>query len=181
MPTYISLLRGINVSGQKKVPMAELREVYEALGFASVQTYIQSGNVIFQSEETKVAVLRDRLEEAIRQFFGFDVVVLLKTAEGLRQVVEHPLFSSRSETINYLYITFLAARPDPARVAALSPPEPGGDEFQVVNREVYVFCPNGYGRTKLNTTFFERALKVHATTRNGKTTRKLLELAAGLS
>ncbi|MEQ9442036.1 MAG: DUF1697 domain-containing protein [Cyclobacteriaceae bacterium] len=181
MTTYISLLRGINVSGQKKVPMADLRDVYASLGFDPVQTYIQSGNVLFQSEETDLVLLREQLEEAIRQFFGFEVVVILRTVDALQQQVKHPFFVLRSETIKALYVTFLAEMPDPKRIAELVSPNPEGDEFQIVDKAVHLYCPNGYGRTKLSNTFFERKLKVSATTRNAKTIHKLLELAANFS
>nr|WKN37436.1 DUF1697 domain-containing protein [Tunicatimonas sp. TK19036] len=179
--TYISLLRGINVSGQKKVPMAELREVYASLGLAPVQTYIQSGNVIFQSAETNKAALRDQLEKAIQQKFGFEVVVILRTLDEWQEVASHALFSSGDETTNHLYVTFLAETPDAERVEALTLPTDNGDEFQVTHKEVYVLCPNGYGRTKLTNTFFERKLKVQATTRNAKSVRKLQVLAENLA
>lgn len=178
--TYISLLRGINVSGQKKVPMAELREVYASLDLAPVQTYIQSGNVIFQSAETDKPALRDRLEKAIQRTFGFEVVVLLRTLDEWQQVESHALFSAEAEKLNQLYVTFLAEVPDPERVEALSLPADNGDEFTVIKQEVYVLCPNGYGRTKLTNTFFERKLKTQATTRNAMTVRKLRELAENI-
>ena len=181
MQTYISLLRGINVSGQKKVPMAVLKELYISLGLTSVQTYIQSGNVIFQSDETNPRVLQKQLEKAIRQSFGFDVIVMLRTPDVLQSVLEHPFLREREDMSKALYVTFLAEQPEPEREEAFTSPNSDGDEFQMVNKEVYVFCPNGYGKTKLSNTFFERKLKVSATTRNTKTVRKLLDIAINLT
>jgi len=165
----IALLRGVNVGG-RKVPMAALREAFEGLGHTNVRTYIQSGNVVFDTKGAAPAV-RTALERAIDKTFGLDVTVLLRAPPELAQVAKQNPFGADA------YVTFLDGPPDRKRVAALDPSPFAPDEFRVVGQEVYVRCPNGYGRTKINNTFFEKKLATRATTRNWNTVVTLLEWA----
>jgi uncharacterized protein (DUF1697 family) len=177
MHTFISLLRGINVSGQKKIRMEELRHVYEALHLANVQTYVQSGNVVFDTEDGDAAVLAGRIEAQIEQTFGFSVPVLLRQVADFSFILHNnPFLNDRNVDSDHLYLTFLAAAPPAQLVGQLKAPG-DGDEFVLVGREIFVFCPNGYGRTKLNNNFFEKKLKLYATTRNWKTVNALYEMA----
>jgi uncharacterized protein (DUF1697 family) len=165
----IALLRGVNVGG-RKVPMAELREVFEDLGHGNVRTYIQSGNVVFDAKGS-VQTVRTALETAIDRAFSLDVTVLLRTPAELAKVVKTNPFGSDA------YVTFLDGAPDRKLVAALDPAPFAPDEFRVVGQEVYVRCPNGYGRTKINNTYFEKKLATRATTRNWNTVETLLDWA----
>jgi uncharacterized protein (DUF1697 family) len=165
--TRIALLRGVNVGG-RKVPMAGLREVFEDLGHGNVRTYIQSGNVVFDAKGSGPSV-RTGLEKAIDRTFGLDVTVLLRTPAELAKVAKQNPYGPDA------YVTFLDGIPDRKRVAALDPAPFAPDEFRVIGQEVYVRCPNGYGRTKINNTFFEKKLATRATTRNWKTVATLLE------
>ncbi|NJN84167.1 MAG: DUF1697 domain-containing protein [Caldilineaceae bacterium] len=178
MPTYVSLLRGINISGQKSMRMAELRELYKSLGFANIQSYLQSGNVLFQSDQEDGAELGRDIEAAIAERFGFEVSVLIRTPAEFEQVVENnPFLTTRNEDPTRLYVTFLAETPTESALAQANLPDHKPDEFVVAGQEIYIFCPNGYGRTKLSNTFFERKLKIRATTRNWKTVTALHDLA----
>jgi uncharacterized protein (DUF1697 family) len=159
----------VNVGG-RKVPMAELREVFEQLGHVNVRTYIQSGNVVFDASGSS-ARARTALEHAIDEAFGLDVTVLLRTPADLAKVTTQNPFGPDA------YVTFLDGVPDRKRVAALDPAPFAPDDFRVVGQEVYVRCPNGYGRTKINNTFFEKKLATRATTRNWRTVETLLEWA----
>ena len=179
MVTYISLLRGINVSGQKKVPMEKLKALYESLGFKNVQTYIQSGNVIFECSDKDVFVIRNKIELKIRNVFGFDVTVIIRTKDELRKVLERNPFSGK-ET-KFLCVTFLATTPASLPREEIASMKHASEEFAISGREVYLFCPGGYGKTKLSNNLFERKLKVSATTRNWTTVQKLLELANTLN
>ena len=178
MTTYISLLRGINVSGQKKIKMAGLVSLYEALGLKKVRTYVQSGNVIFDSAAGGARKLSQKIEEEIQKVFGFSVTVLIRTAAELQDVAENNLFLKKKATdITKLHVTFLSEKPDKAALKQLETIETGGDAFEVAEKHIYLYCPNGYGRTKLSNTFFEKKLKVAATTRNWNTVTALLEMA----
>jgi uncharacterized protein (DUF1697 family) len=175
---FVALLRGVNVSGHRKVPMAELRGLCESIGLGDARTYLQSGNVVFTSEVAPAAVGR-ALEAAIEAELGVTTTVLLRSKEALDSVVEHNPFLRASGGTESLYVTFLAAGAAPARRAVLDQTEvdAGPDEFAVSGTEVYLSCPGGYGRTKLNNSFFERRLAVTATTRNWKSVVALAEMA----
>jgi uncharacterized protein (DUF1697 family) len=173
LPTYIALLRGVNVGTGRKVPMNELRALFDSLGHTDVRTYIQSGNVVFTAKDAAPARVRSAIEQGITRDFGLDVAVLLRKRTDLAKVLERNPFGAEA------YITFLDDLPDRKRVAALDPAPYSPDEFVVHGREVFVRCPNGYGRTKINNTFFERKLVTRATTRNWKTVTTLHDWAAG--
>ena len=171
MNRYIILLRGINVSGKNKLPMAELREILNELGFQNVQTYIQSGNIILDSEETK-EVTCQKIKEGITAEFGYDVPVLARTPEEWKNTLEKYPFSQENEKI--VAFTFLD------RITKESVIEVKGsneDKYKITDDVVYLYCPSGFGNTKLTNSVIEKKLKVTATTRNLKTTIKLLELA----
>lgn len=171
---FISLLRGINVSGQKKVPMQQLKELYEKLGFTSVQTYIQSGNVIFSSNERDAAKLQVKIESAIKKEFGFDVLVFVRTSADLEKIVKNNPFTQQ-ETES-LYITLLSQVPVeiPADLDKFKAPN---DKYKIINDVIYFYCPEGYGKTKLSNNLFEKKLKLNATTRNYNTINALLKIS----
>lgn len=172
---YAALLRGVNVGGKTKVPMAALRSSVEGLGFDDVTTYVQSGNVLFRAASQPEASLVRTLERTIRRTFDLDVTVLVRTAAQLARIEkENPYLAQRRDPAT-LHITFLAARPSAAARGEL-PRGIGPDELTVRGREVYLWCPNGYGRTKLTNAWFEQRLRTPATTRNWRTVVALGEL-----
>lgn len=176
MNTYISMLRGINVSGQKKIRMADLRSLYESLGLINVQSYLQSGNVVFDSEEKNVEKLRDSIEAQIESMYGFSVPVLIRTGEDFRRVIENHPFAEE-EAIRVL-VTFMYEPPEKSKLDDLSQYEDKVDQFAIGEQEIFLFCPGGYGRTKLSNNFFEKNLGVVATTRNWKSVNALFEMAS---
>jgi uncharacterized protein (DUF1697 family) len=176
MPTYVSLLRGINVSGRNRISMADLRALYETHGHDEVSTYVQSGNVVSHSKVRSAATVGRAIERAIADDLGLDVTVLVRTPAQLATLVDaNPLIRDGVDPAK-LHVTFLASKPARAAVAALAGRRYAPDECEVVGDAVYVVCPNGYGRTKINNTYLERVLGVAATTRNWKTVNQLLEL-----
>lgn len=176
MNTYISMLRGINVSGQKKIRMADLKNLYESLGLAGVETYVQSGNVIFESNETDIQKLRDSIESQIEATFGFSVPVLMRSAEDFRRIIQsHPF---KNEEPTRVLVTFLYEQPDQSKLVDLSHYEDKVDKFAIGEQEIFLFCPGGYGKTKLSNTFLEKKLGVTATTRNWKSVNALYGMAS---
>lgn len=174
MTTYISLLRGINVSGQKVIKMEALRTEYEALGFSQVKTYIQSGNVIFQSENENSLDLAQKIAKMILQKWGFEVPIMVKTiAEWQSVLQENPFILERNEDKSKLHVTFLSEVPDTEKWAKIEAGQYGEDEYILREKTIYLFCPNGYGNTKLTNTLFENKLKCLATTRNWNTMEKI--------
>jgi uncharacterized protein (DUF1697 family) len=174
MPTYVSLLRGINVSGRHRIAMADLRALYEAHGHHDVTTYVQSGNVISRSSARTAAAVARAMQRAIADDLGLDVTVLVRTPAELRRVLEGNPFLGQDSDVTKLHVTFLA-EPAAARVTALDGDAFAPDRFAIDGQEVYVHCPDGYGRTKINNAFFERKLGVAATTRNWTTVTELAE------
>ena len=175
MTTYISMLRGINVSGQKKIKMEELKEFYRSLGFKNIQTYIQSGNVIFESSDKNVSKIINKIERKIKKSFGFDVLVLIRTKNDLKKLIDNNPFAKKDNS--KLLVTLLSDTPLQSPIDEITKIKDDSEEFFIFGKEIYLFCPNGYGKSKLSNNFFERKLKLSATTRNWKTVNKLLELA----
>jgi uncharacterized protein (DUF1697 family) len=178
MTTYISLLRGINVSGQRMIKMEALKQMYSELNFENIQTYIQSGNVIFQNRNSKTRGLEKLITEKILSTFGFEVPVLVKELSEIRDVLRNnPFVKERKKDINRLYVTFLSEEPSKENIDKIQGRKYASDEFVIRDKIIYLFCPDGYGKTKLSNTFFENNLKVAATTRNWKTINKLALMA----
>lgn len=178
MTTHVSLLRGINVGGQNKIRMADLRALYESLGFERVETYLQSGNVIFEADEADGEAVSQQIEAAIGRAWGHTVTVLMRRPADIARIAAgNPFLTERDEDPTRQYVTFLHAVPDGFDAGGLEGTEGGTDEYIIGEREVFVFCRNGYGRTKLSNTFFERKLGVPATTRNWKTVNALHDMA----
>jgi len=181
MTTYISMIRGINVGG-KRIKMADLRDLYESMGFVSVKTYIQSGNVIFKSDIDDPSYLTKQIQQKIFQTFNYKVEVVIRSTEEFKQVIESSPYSEKES--EYLHVTFLSDIPPEAVVQTIDPKNIRGikspEEFILRSREIYLYLPYGYGRTKLNNNFFEKKLGLNATTRNWKTVNKLLEISENL-
>jgi uncharacterized protein (DUF1697 family) len=176
MTTCLAMLRGINVGGHAKVAMADLRAAFVELEHHDVRTFIQSGNVIFTTSSSPTT-LPATIERELKSRFGFEIKVVVRTKAQLDAVVKHnPLLSEGREPAK-LHVTFLASKPTSGHVAGLDTGRFLPDEFVVSGREVFVHCPDGYGRTKLNNTFFERALGVTATTRSWKTVLTLADMS----
>ncbi len=171
----IALLRGINVSGRKTVNMTDLQMAFLGLGFDNVRTYGQSGNVIFDCGRAATVKLTARVEEKLRKSLGFSINVIVRTHQELERIIDNnPLVGRAGIAQDKLHVTFLLDTPD-ASVASKLDIKPDGDEkFVVFGKEVYLYCPNGYARTKLNNAAFETKLNTVATTRNWKTVNKIV-------
>ena len=182
METYIALLRGINVSGQKSVRMDELKLLMEQLGFDKVETYIQSGNVVFFAEKTDPGMLAERISKKISDKYGFLVPVIIRSENEIKTVPENNPFLKNNKTgLNKLYVTFLAESPDQKRIIALKEYDPTSNSFRIVGKEIYLCLPEGYGKTKWSNTFFENKLKVTASSRNWATVLQLVTMSANSS
>jgi len=173
MQVYIALLRGINVSGQKKIKMADLKVLFQKLGFTEVVTYIQSGNVVFKASNNTNA-LEDSVRQAIQQQWGYNIPVSIQKAHLFGRIITNNPFKDCDP--NTLYVTLLG---DTTHQVQMENTQEvwGEDRFVVYKNVVYVHCPHGYGKTKLNNSFFESRGHTWATTRNWKTVCRLVELA----
>jgi len=156
--------------------MEELRACYMSLGFRKVSTYIQSGNVVFEDESVDAENLAKRIETGVKATLDLNVRVMVRSKEEMTRVVKNNPFKGKDES--KLHVTFLGAKPDRIPMKEINEVRGKGEEFSVSGREVYLFCPNGYGRTKLSNSFFEKVLKTQATTRNWRTVNALCALEA---
>jgi len=175
--TYVAMLRGVNVSGRNKLTTPDLQKLVVAAGGKDVRTYIQSGNAVFTSDGRAPDIVRS-LEKTLEDMLGTTVPVLLRSKKDLDLVIGKNPFVRRGADLGILHVTFMATAPRAADVRGALERQDDGDEFVVVGREVYLRCPNSYGRTKLTNTFFEKKLGSSATTRNWKTVNQLAEMAA---
>jgi len=176
MKKFVALLRGINVSGQKQIKMSELKSLFEDTGFHNVETYIQSGNVIFSAKEKSSKKLEQKISSAIKTKFGFDVQVIVITPDEIEYVLKNNPFIKKKKNIEKLYVTFLAKSPSDENIKKLNAIDYSPEEYFFDGKSIYLFVPNGYGKAKLNNNLFENKLKVFGTTRNIKTIKALFEL-----
>lgn len=176
MNTYIALLRGINVGGYKKILMTDLKMLIEKLGFLNVQTYIQSGNVIFRSDsEASVKGFSENISEAILEEYGWEVPVLVNTPSELKLILDDCPFPQEKKEKSYFVL--LQWVPSSSTILETEKINYPNEEFIITNSCVYLYSELGAAKAKLSTNFFERKLKVKATARNYNTMVKLLSLA----
>ena len=181
MPVYIALLRGINVSGQKKIRMSDLRDILQNSGFPDVQTYIQSGNLVFSSTEEDCTVLRTKIRDVIAAHYGFDVEVWLSEREAFMRIADqNPFLGGNDVSESNLYYVFPNEPASVERVEELQSAIFENEEFRITDQCIYLSCLKGYGKAKCNNNFFEKRLKVVATTRNLKTVQKLIEISSAI-
>lgn len=176
MNKKIAILRGINVGGNRKILMADLKSVCAQLGWINVQSYIQSGNLIFESEQ-KNSELETSLQAAILEHFGHDVPVIVRTHQELQQSIQNNPFLTDQADISQLLLTFLKEHPDKDLIDSLQNPS-DTDQYKLQGKDIFLFCTGKYHTSKLTNQFFEKKLKVVATTRNWKTVMKLIELSS---
>jgi uncharacterized protein (DUF1697 family) len=175
MTTFLSILRGINVSGQKKILMKDLKTLYEELKFKNVTTYIQSGNVIFESSSSKNPA--KKIEQKIVERYSFNVPVIMRTVDEIQTVLKkNPFLKERNIDVEKLHVTFLTDIPKKELIDNIEGINYEPDKFILSGKEIYLYCPHGYGITKLNNNFFEHKLKTTATTRNWRTVNELFKI-----
>lgn len=178
MTTFISLLRGINVTGKKLIKMEALRAIYEDLGFQNVETYLQSGNVIFSALDIEARQIEKRISDRIENDFGFLVTVIVLSVSQLSKIItNNPLLEKENIDPTFLHVTFLSSRPKNIDFGPIEKKCQNRAAIFYSDNSIYLFCPDGYGKTKLTNNFLEKNLKTGATTRNWKTINELLKIA----
>ncbi|MEU6147232.1 DUF1697 domain-containing protein [Streptomyces sp. NPDC047081] len=178
--TYAALLRGINVGGKKKLPMAELRQLMEGLGYEGVRTHLQSGQAVFATGHGDEASLAAELTQAIEKRFGFSVDVIVRDHAYLKAVAEACPFPAAELEPKQLHVTYFSAPVDAQRFAEIDREAYLPEEFRLGDRELYLYVPEGLGRSKLAEHLAKPRINkgVIATTRNWNTVLKLVELTA---
>ena len=180
LDTYVALLRGVNVGGKNKLPMKDLAQLCAEANCLHVQTYIQSGNAVFQAAAGAADRLPLRIAALIAGRFGFQVPVVLRTANQLEAIVASNPFLEQNAPEEALHVMFLADLPRPEQVASLDPNRSAPDTFVVRGGDIYLHLPSGVADTKLTNAYFDAKLATISTSRNWKTITKLLELTSAM-
>lgn len=179
MNKKIALLRGINVGGKRRILMADLIVLFESFGFENIVTYIQSGNIIFDTKKKLTETeLSSIIEKGISKKYGFDVPVIIRKSSHIEQaVLDNPFGKSEQIDIERLHFTFLKESPTEENVLHMQKYNLDSDRFIIKGKDVFIFCSGKYHQSQLTNNFFETKLKISATTRNWKTVLKLLALS----
>lgn len=178
MAKFIALLRGINVSGQKKIKMIELKDLFKNLNFHDVETYIQSGNVLFSTNSPNQKSIQDKIERGIEKTFGYNVQVILKTPDELGTALKkNPFLKNKKKDTEKLYYSFLSEKPSKENLKKLKDIDYSPEEYFIDNDRIFLFFPDGYGKAKMNINLFEKKLEIFATSRNHRTVETLFKMA----
>lgn len=174
MPKFIALLRGINVSGHNKIKMVDLKNSLYTLGYKAIQTYLQSGNVIFESSSVNTSKLENQISTMVLNDFGYTISVLVLSKKSFVSIQKNnPFLKDESLDIKKLYTIFFNKSPDKELFNQIKNNPNFSEKMILHNNVIYMYYSNGYGKSKVNNNFFEKKLKVTATTRNGNTVRNL--------
>jgi uncharacterized protein (DUF1697 family) len=181
MPVLISMLRGVNVGGHNKIKMDDLRTLYRSLKLEDPRTYVQSGNVIFRTKEKNCPALAKKIQDAIEGKFGFRPEVIVRTTEELRSAIAaSPFASRRNLEPGKILVTFLAGKPGPNAHATLLSLKAHPEELHLSGRELYIYFPDGAGKSKLPWSQVEKLLQTTGTARNWNSVTKMLAMAEEL-
>ena len=178
MPVLICMLRGVNVGGHNRLKMEALRALCESLKFEKARTYVQSGNIVFRTKGKDHSALAAKIRNAIEREFGFRPEVILRTVEELRKAIAASPFADRRDLEpGKLLVTFLASAPGPEGRTKLLGLKDQPEEIHLQGREMYIYFPNGAGKSKLPWSSIERLLKTTGTARNWNSVTKMLAMA----
>lgn len=181
MTTYISMLRGINLGSHNRIKMESLRTSLATLGFERVRTYVQSGNAVFCCADVPTSKLSEKIERQILKDLGLTVPVISRTADEMKRTIhKNPFLKQDGIDSSKLHVTFLSEDPAQSAIKKLDTLADGADQFHCSAKAIYLYCPGGYGETKLSNHAFERLLSVRATTRNWKSVNNLYQMAADI-
>ena len=177
MPTWVSLLRAVNLGAHNKVPMAALREALSQAGFERVQTYVASGNVITSSRHRSADRVAARVREVVAELTGLDVPVMVRSRAEIDAVLaSNPWPQATRQRPKLMHVFFLSAAPSPERVEALHAEDFAAETCRVIGRELYVDYVASVHASRLTTAFLTRRLGVDGTARNWRTVQALADL-----
>jgi uncharacterized protein (DUF1697 family) len=179
MEKFVSFLRGVNMTGHNSIKMTDLADLYRELGFKDAETYIQSGNVLFSSDgRLNEAEIGLKIEKGILDRFNYNVPVMLRTSQELTDLfISNPFLEEPRFDPSKMAVIFLHDEPSDDQLKKVANVDYPPDKFKITGREIYIYCPNGFGKTKIYTNFFEKKMKVSGTGRNWKTITTLLDIA----
>ena len=170
---YTAFLRAINVTGYHRIKMDLLRDILSDYGIKDVSTYLQSGNVVFKSEYNKKEVLESQLETLLYKKLGLEVSVFVKSKKEIATLLVNNPFLDKDHEEQFLHATFFKGKNNGIDTEAIEKIKMENEEFKILGSSVYLYCPNGYGRTKLNNANWEKWSKCKCTTRNWNTIKAI--------
>lgn len=174
---YAAFLRGVNVGGRNRISMPALRDLLAELSFTDVETLLQSGNAVFGAGRGSPAKLEARIEDALREQLDVDVDVMVRTHAQLAAVVDaNPFVSEAAAEPGKVLVSFLAREPDRGRLGSVDARALEPERFHLNGRELYLWCPDGVGRSRLVQTLSDKKLGVAGTARNWNTVTKVRDL-----
>jgi len=178
MDTYITLLRSVNMTGHNVIKMTSLANLLRKIGYADVETYIQSGNIVLTCNNSNRDNVSSMIRNAILAEFNLDIAVITCTSDDMTKIISaNPFLEEPGFDPSKMAVLFLDLKPTYAQIQKVSGINYPPDKFHINGSEIYVYCPNGFGKTKLYTNFFEAKMKVTGTARNWRTVNKLQEMA----
>ncbi|HEX2967900.1 MAG TPA: DUF1697 domain-containing protein [Bacteroidales bacterium] len=178
MATFIAMLRGVNMTGHNSIKMTDLAGLFRKIGYHDAETYIQSGNIVFSCKNGNSEEISSGIRKAILTEFNHDIAVITRTPEEMKKIISlNPFLEEPAFDPSKMAVLFLELGPSDEQKLKVAGIDYPPDKFHINESEIYVYCPNGFGRTKLYTNFFENKMKVIGTSRNWTTVNKLLEMA----
>lgn len=175
-PTFVALLRGINVGGKHILPMADLTSMFAKSGALGIRTYIQSGNVVFEASPNDASAIAISVTKSIGKKFKFEPTIVLRSAGEMADVVANNPFLSDGSESAALYVGFLAKAPGKADIAKIDPARSPNDRLVVRGREIFVHYPGGVANSKFTNAYIDSTLATTSTFRNWRTVMKLVEM-----
>lgn len=176
--TFITMLRGVNMTGHNTIKMTRLADMFRQLGYADAETYIQSGNIVFSCQNRNIDYVSSEIRKAILSEFNLNIAVITRTSDEMRKIIlANPYLQEPNFDPSKMAVLFLETKPSEEQILKVADIDYPPDKFQIKGCEIYIYCPNGFGKTKLYTNFFEAKMKVIGTARNWNTVNKLLEMA----
>jgi len=176
--TYITMLRGVNMTGHNTIKMTRLAEMFRQLGYSDAETYIQSGNIVFSCRNSRIDEVSSAIRKAILSEFSLDIAVITRTPDEIKKIIAvNPFLEEPGFDPSKMAVVFLELKPSEEQILKVAGIDYPPDKFRIIGSEIYIYCPNGFGRTKLYTNFFEAKMKVTGTARNWTMVNKLLEMA----
>jgi len=166
------------MTGHNVIKMARLTGLFRQMGYADAETYIQSGNIVYTCRDRKVEDVSAEIRQGILAEFNLDIAVITRTSGEMKQVISvNPFPEEPGFDPSKMAVLFLEGKPSDEQIQKVAGIDYPPDRFQINGSEIYIYCPNGFGKTKLYTNFFESRMKVTGTARNWRTVNKLLEMA----
>lgn len=179
MRILISMLRALNMTGHNSMRMSDLSELYKKLGFSDAETYIQSGNVVFSyNGDLTDEEISSNIEAAISENYKFKIPVIIRSVKEILEIQKsNPFVNEDGFDPSKMSVIFLREKTSREQIIKMSGIDFPPDRYKIKGKEIYIYCPNGFGKTKLYTNFFENKMGVTGTARNWKTVARLLQIA----